>query len=485
MAEYSPLRRAGRSLVGRILAIALVFLIVPVILYYQFASADLDRQNFLLRTLQSRGKLVAHHLTPLLTRAGRNFLEIGKEVESLDLDQMRVKLLLRPTGQDQAFYLVAANPPLDPAQLDQEPARLEETGVLPKLDASCDGDQALSVRYRAASGAEELLTSMSPLHSTAGCWVILTSFTTGDLAAASLARPFTEAPEVRMALAFYLLMALLIAATLIGAFFDLRAFVRIAKQIRQGGAFGKPSFAAHAAIPELVPAAREFDGMVANLQASANALREAAEDNAHAFKAPIAAITQAVEPLRARNVRAVATIDDALRRLNTLVQAAKRLDEAAAEVMMARLQPVDMASLAQQMAASYDRVSAARNISVKALIQGTARVLATEDALETVIENLLDNAVGFSPEYGIVTLSVTLAGRQARLCVEDEGPGVPADRLASIFRRNFSFRPAESGDHSGIGLAVVRRTVELLGGEVAAENRPQGGFSVTITLPRL
>ena len=488
------IRTVSRSLTGKFIAVALVFLIVPIILYNKFAEADAERQAFLLRALQAEGLLVAQDLQPSLSKAtGRSLLDIAKTVHELAVDQMRVKLLLRPAGQSDSFFLVAANPPVENLNLEEERRRLDQAGVLPRLDESCDGDRTLAMRYEGASGAEELLTSMSPLHNGAGCWVVLTSYATGDLLGASLARPFTKAPEVQLALLFYGLMAFLITLTVVGTLFDLRGFSRVARRIREGGAFGKPSFAAIVAVPELRPVAREFDRMVATLDASASALREAAEDNAHAFKAPIAAITQAIEPLRdmagtdQRANHAVSAIHHALKRLAGLVQAVRRLDEAAAEVMTARLQPQNIAQLAQQMGQAYDRASSPRGVRVVVKAEEPALVSATAESLETVLENLLDNAVSFSPEAGVVTLTVRNRLRQVILSVEDQGPGVPVDQLSSIFRRNFSYRPkettGEAAHHSGIGLAVVRRTVELLGGEVGAENLKNQGFRVFLILP--
>lgn len=487
------LRTVSRSLTAKFLAVALVFLIVPVILYGKFAEADAERQAFLLRALQAEGLLVAEDLRPSLTSSsGHSLLDIARAVHDLSSDQMRVKLLLRPSGQSDSFFLVASNPPIEAANLDEERRRLDAAGVLPRLDESCDGDRTLALRYEGATGSEELLTSMSPLHSPAGCWVVLTSYATGDLIGASLARPFTEAPEVRLALFCYALMALLIVLTVIGTLFDLKGFATVARRIREGGAFGKPTFAAIVAVPELRPVAREFDRMVATLDASASALREAAEDNAHAFKAPIAAITQAIEPLRdmsaedPRASQAVAAIHHALKRLGSLVQAVRRLDEAAAEVMSARLQPQNLGQLATQMAQAYDRVSSG-HVRVAVRTDENAMVSATAESLETVVENLLDNAVSFSPRGGVVLVTVRKGAHTVTLSVEDEGPGVPVDQLGSIFRRNFSYRPkereADGIGHSGIGLAVVRRTVELLGGEVGAENLENQGFRVYLTLP--
>ncbi len=493
------LRLASRSLAGKFLALAGIFLTVPLILYNKFEAADAERQAFLLRTLQVQGRLAAQSLEPALNRVGgRSLLDAARAVESLANDQVHIKLLLRPAAplnRGDAFFLVAASPPIDPADLDKERQHLTETGVLPRLDESCAGDRPLALRYTGPSGHEELLTSMSPVHAAAGCWVILTSYATDDLAGSSLARPFSQAPEVQLATAFYGLMALLIGMAVAGTLLDLRAFGRLAHRIRQGGSAGEESFAAVAAIPELLPVAREFDRMVATLDSSASALREAAEDNAHAFKGPIAAITQSLEPLRQvapespRAAQALEVVERALERLGSLVNAARRLDEAAADLMKAKLHRLDLADFARQMAEAYDRLHAQQGLRVSVRIGGPAMVAATEDSLEAVLENLLDNALSFSPPGGTVRVVVAATAGTVQLSVEDDGPGVTPEQLPRIFRRNFSHRPedrAGSDDgqpHFGIGLAVVRRNIELLGGRVVAENMPGAGLKVTITLP--
>jgi two-component system, OmpR family, sensor histidine kinase ChvG len=486
-------RLASQSLAGKSLILAAIFMVVPLILYGRFEAADSERQAFLLRTLQMQGRLAAQALEPVLGRAGgRTPLEAAKALQGMANEQVHIKLLLRPAGRDNAFFLVAASPAIETTALDQERQNLQQTGVLTRLDESCAGDRPLALRYAGVSGHPELLTSMSPLHAATGCWVILTSYATDDLAGATLARPFAEAPEVQLAMVFYALMAVLIAMAVTGTLLDLRAFTRLARRIRQGHATAEQSFAAVAAIPELLPVAREFDHMVATLDASARNLREAAEDTAHAFKAPIAAITQGLEPVRSvakddeRARQALLTIEQALARLGTLVNATRRLDETAADLMHAKLQRINLARLAAQMAEAYDRIHAPK-VRVIANSNGPAWVEATEESLETVLENLLDNAVTFSPPGGRIRISVDGASGRLRMSVEDEGPGVPPDNLSGIFRRHYSSRPApadgEARDHYGIGLAVVRRNVELLGGKVTAENVPGAGLRVTIILP--
>ena len=490
------LRLISRSLTGKFIALATMVVIVPAILYVRFAEADAERQDFLLRSLQMEGRLAAEALEPILNKTdGKSLLDAAKTVQSFANDQVRIKLLLRPSGRSDAFFLVAASPAIATTDLDQERHRLGDTGILSRLDESCAGTKPLAVHYAASSGKDELLTSISPLHTTAGCWVIITSYGLDDLAGSSLARPFSEAPEVRLAMLLYAAIILLTVMAVVGTLVDLRSFTKLARRIRQGGQAGAETFAKVTAIPELIPVAGEFDRMVGTLNASARAMREAAEDNVHAFKGPIAAMTQSIEPLRLhtsddpRTQQALEIIEQSLGRLTDLVQGVRRLDERAADLINARLQNIDLARLAHDMADAFQRVHSSTGIHVLVKETGKAWVAATEDSLETILENLLDNAVSFSPQGGTVTIIVTTAASTVRLIVEDEGPGVPADQLSAIFRRNFSYRPTEATSkqmetaHFGIGLAIVRRTVEILGGHVRAENRPDAGLRITIDFP--
>ncbi len=115
-------------------------------------------------------------------------------------------------------------------------------------------------------------------------------------------------------------------------------------------------------------------------------------------------------------------------------------------------------------------------------------VQASPERLVQVFENILENAVSFSPKGGTVT--VRLQGKDASVIttIHDEGPGIPAEHLSRIFQRFFSYRP--DGDsstakhkHTGLGLAIVKAIVEGYGGTVSAQNLPDGGATFEVSLP--
>src|SRR5215813_4170497 len=96
-----------------------------------------------------------------------------------------------------------------------------------------------------------------------------------------------------------------------------------------------------------------------------------------------------------------------------------------------------------------------------------------ESRLSQVFINVIANAVSFSPPNGEIRIRARLGGRAVLVSVEDEGPGIPEDKLTAIFDRFYSERPAgeKFGTHSGLGLSISKQIVEAHGGRIVAENR--------------
>ena len=113
-----------------------------------------------------------------------------------------------------------------------------------------------------------------------------------------------------------------------------------------------------------------------------------------------------------------------------------------------------------------------------------------EGPLGQLLRNLIDNARSFSPKGGEVRVHLERGRGQAVLRVDDDGPGIPADNLETIFERFYTSRPkgAAFGGNSGLGLSIARQIVEAQGGAIRAENRQDDGGKVTgarfiVTLP--
>jgi two-component system sensor histidine kinase KdpD len=119
-------------------------------------------------------------------------------------------------------------------------------------------------------------------------------------------------------------------------------------------------------------------------------------------------------------------------------------------------------------------------LMLEAYVPGSVR--ADETALWRVLTNLVTNALMYTPRGGTVWLRTLTEGERLGLEVADTGPGIPEQDLARIFERGY--QPTGSQPGHGLGLAIVSRIVASHAGVVKARNRPEGGASLTVWLPR-
>ncbi len=495
------------SLTAKSALLAVIFLLVPAFLYIEFQAAYEDSQNLLLRSVRDEGRVISQSLLPMLETADTGSLpQLGQVLSRFAGEVTTIKLLLAPAGAGggtDGFYYVASWPTVVPSNLQAERETLARQGVLDHLAQNCKGEMPFSLAYDRPTGGAEIVTAVTPLATAAGCWAVVASFAADAFPSAHLGQPYWATPTVRIAALIYLAMAAITFSTLLSVRGGLRRFARRARRIRDQGP-DAGSFAARADLPELAEVAAEFDRMVEALHRSAAEIRRTAEDNAHAFKTPIAVIRQSVEPLRRaladgnqRAQRALGVVEQAVDRLEGLVASARRLDEAAADLIDEPLVPVDLGRvvgrLIQRQSPTLDSrgltiVLASRDLTITADLLPGLYVLGSEAMIETVLENLIDNAVSFSPMGSEILIHLAHDGRLAHLTVSDNGPGVPEGQIARIFDRYYSERRAEEAGEApssyfGIGLWIARRNVEAMDGTITAENGVPQGLTVHIRLP--
>jgi two-component system sensor histidine kinase ChvG len=487
--------------------LAVIFVLVPVFLYLEFRSANQESQELLLRSVRDEGRVISQSLLPLLEAADRDSLpELGRHLTRFAAEVTTIKVLLAPAGGGagtDGFYYVASWPAVAPSNLEAERETLARQGVLDRLAQDCRGELPFSLIYSRPTGGAEVVTAVTPLSTAAGCWAVIASFSADAFPAAHLGQPYWATPPVLIAALIYLAMAVITFVTMLSVYVGLRRFAERARRIREQGP-GAGSFAGRHGLPELAEVAAEFDRMVDALHRSAADIRRSAEDNAHAFKTPIAVIRQSLEPLRRvlptdnqRAQRAVGLVEHSLDRLDGLVASARSLDEATADLIAKPRVPVDLGVIVGRLIQIQSAILASRDVTIilashdltitADLLPGLF-VLGTEEMIETVLENLLDNAVSFSPPGSEILVHLTRGGAYAHLTVCDQGPGVPAGQLDRIFDRYYSERRAEAANESaasyfGIGLGIARRNVEAMGGSIEAENRTPCGLAVHVRLP--
>ncbi|MGB0632155.1 MAG: sensor histidine kinase [Alphaproteobacteria bacterium] len=488
-----------RSFSARLALLVAIFLALPVIVYSEFRDADAEKIALLQKNTEAEGRLISMALLPILrTFDGSTADRVAEEARRFTQPGTVVRVLLRPRalGEDASLFIVAAAPPLPARRLDAERQRLLQAGVFRRIGPGCEPVTPEAQRYTNVSGAEEVLTSIVPFASESGCWVILVSKSTDDVLRSSLGRPYWKSAEVRIATAIYLLFACVVFWMFLDVWRNLRRFARLARDIRTGQS-GELSFERHNRVPEISGVATEFDRLVLGLRASARSIREAAEENAHALKGPLAVISQSVEPLKriagteCEAGRALARIERSTERLDSLVSASRQLDNVTAELMEAPRERIDLSALVVSLSGSLESNHDVHDIRIVTETEDGLTAWGSDGLFETVIENVIENAIGYSPAGGEIHVTLRRVEGMAELSVIDEGPGVDAADLERIFERYFTDRPssamaagAEDGPaHFGIGLWIARRNVEALGGMATAENVPDAGLKVMLRVP--
>jgi len=248
---------------------------------------------------------------------------------------------------------------------------------------------------------------------------------------------------------------------------------------------------------EIGQLAQAVEAMTDSLLERITANEQFAADVAHELKNPLTSIRSAVEtaemvkedPVASEKLRALIAKDvQRLDRLITDISNASRLE---AEITRSQAAMIDIARFVTDVIQTYS-TGQDDNVSVRLIDEtmgGGLRVRGRDGQLGQVVRNLVDNALSFSPPGSTVKVTVQQAadGPQtlARIMVEDDGPGIPEDKLETIFARFYTDRPkgAAFGNNSGLGLSIVRQIVTAHRGEVRAENRTQGGARFILDLP--
>jgi two-component system, chemotaxis family, sensor kinase Cph1 len=149
-----------------------------------------------------------------------------------------------------------------------------------------------------------------------------------------------------------------------------------------------------------------------------------------------------------------------------------------------RTQPIDVRPTVDAALETLRPLADAAGLKLVTKVDAGLRMQADSDRFYQVLSNLIGNAVKFTPSGGRIAVGATATGDKVTFSVEDTGPGIPRDQLASLFIRHG--REQSEGDREGIGLGlfVVKGIVDAHGGEIRARSAPGHGATFVFTLPR-
>jgi two-component system, OmpR family, phosphate regulon sensor histidine kinase PhoR len=213
----------------------------------------------------------------------------------------------------------------------------------------------------------------------------------------------------------------------------------------------------------------------------------------HELKTPLTAIQVCSDTLLGGAIdhpedarRFLLQIDEHAERLRQLVLGMLQLARVEAGDELFEPIPVDVASLADDLVRSFATVANSRGIRLERKGQFLHPVEADESALQTIVSNLIDNAIKHTPRDGVITVQLIETNRHRELQVRDTGPGIPDEHVARVFERFYRVDRERSRDRggTGLGLAIVKHLCQPMNAQCFVTSQPGHGCVFTIRFPQ-
>ena len=291
------------------------------------------------------------------------------------------------------------------------------------------------------------------------------------------------------------LAAIALGATILTSFLLARTVAGPMRRLSEAADHVSRSISARQDLPEFEGRTDEvgqmasaFKSMTASLYRRIAASERFAADVAHELKNPLTAARSTAESLgyaksEEQRAQLVQQIQLELKRLNRLITDVSNASRLDAELARKQMNPVDLTSVVAAVEDIFrdDATTGGRHMQTAlepTRSEGAYLVEGDEGRLAQVLTNLVDNALSFSPPGGTVTLRGQSRAGFVEIYVDDEGPGIPNDRLDKIFERFYTDRPGTEnlrGKNSGLGLSISREIVIAHNGRIWAENRMAKG----------
>ncbi len=241
---------------------------------------------------------------------------------------------------------------------------------------------------------------------------------------------------------------------------------------------------------------RSLNEMTENLYKRINVAETFSNDLAHEIRNPLTSLKSASEVLENtsendKRKKLIKVISHDVERIERLITDYSQMLRDEASLSRAKMSKIDLSNVVHSVVEDFnsDLSNLNKNIKIKIshnnLNGSKLNVLGVESKLEQIVANLLDNAVSFSPPNSVVLVKFSDKKDNVQLVIEDQGPGFDEKNIDKVFNRFYSNRPEKFGEHSGLGLNIVKNIIELHGGSILASNQSgnKKGARIEVYLP--
>jgi len=237
---------------------------------------------------------------------------------------------------------------------------------------------------------------------------------------------------------------------------------------------------------EIGGVARAFDKMADRIEMLLTAERRLLQDISHELRSPLTRITFAAALARTAEDReaAVARLNKEISRLTELVNALLQMTRVEGDPSNRIMEEVSLPELIGRVVEDCELEAKVRDCNLEVQLGEASQLYGDYELIRRAVENVVRNAIYYSPAQSVITVTLKCTAPTARICVRDSGPGVPDDALPKLFQPFFRVDPARSGSTGGVGLglAIAKRAVAMHGGSISAQNT-HPGLLVSIELP--
>jgi two-component system, OmpR family, heavy metal sensor histidine kinase CusS len=238
---------------------------------------------------------------------------------------------------------------------------------------------------------------------------------------------------------------------------------------------------------ELQPLAIAFDGMLKRLEESFTRLSQFSADLAHELRTPIANIMGEAQVALTRH----RTSDEYREVIESTIAECERLAGIVDNLLfVARVDAAreriertlfDGRAAVEKIATFYRTIAEDRHIAINC--SGEGEIYGDHVLFGRAVSNLVDNALRFTADGGVIQITIVATSRQSEVAVKDNGCGIAHEHLRRVFDRFYRADSSRTSDGAGLGLALVKSIVDLHGGSTKIESEVNRGTTVTLVFP--